>query len=330
MEKILTFSIAAYNVEKYLEKLLKSILDASNHELVEVLVVSDGSKDRTVQIAKEYEASYPEIVRLIDKENGGHGSTINRGIKEAKGVYFKAIDGDDWVDSDALERLLNCLPQIDSDLVLMDYKTCYEGGEDVLEKTSKLEPLKTFDFDRVVSTIEYMRYHAVIYRTKMLQDNKIHLDEHCFYVDSEFMLFTIPFIHTITYVPYPLYCYRIGLGEQSVSAVGRRKHIADGDRVEESLLKFYRKLPNDISKERKSYIENGIAAHCTFHVNSLMMCEESKENKQKIKMLDRRIKKTSVSIYNSMNKMSRTVVMLRRTFYLSYTFLQRYKGKNNK
>lgn len=330
MEKILTFSIAAYNVEKYLEKLLKSILDASNHELVEVLVVSDGSKDRTVQIAKEYEASYPGIVLLIDKENGGHGSTINRGIKEAKGVYFKAIDGDDWVDSDALERLLNCLPQIDSDLVLMDYKTCYEGGEDVLEKTSKLEPLKTFDFDRVVSTIDYMRYHAVIYRTKMLQDNKIHLDEHCFYVDSEFMLFTIPFIHTITYVPYPLYCYRIGLGEQSVSAAGRRKHIADGDRVEESLLKFYRKLPNDISKERRSYIENGIAAHCTFHVNSLMMCEESKENKKKIKMLDRRIKKTSVSIYNSMNKLSRTVVLLRCTCYIAYTFLQHYKAKSDR
>ena len=62
-------------------------------------------------------------MRLIDKENGGHGSTINRGIKEAKGKYFKAIDGDDWVDSDALEKLLNDLIQIDSDLVLMDYKT---------------------------------------------------------------------------------------------------------------------------------------------------------------------------------------------------------------
>lgn len=330
MKKLLTFSIAAYNVEKYLEKLLKSILCVSNAELVEILVVSDGSKDHTVQIAKEYETNYPGIVRLIDKENGGHGSTINRGIKEAKGIYFKAIDGDDWVDSDALEKLLNCLPKIDSDLVLMDYKTCYEGGEDVLERTAKLEPLKTLDFDSVISTLDYMRYHAVIYRTKMLQDNKIRLDEHCFYVDSEFMLFTIPYIRTITYVPYPLYCYRIGLGEQSVSAAGRRKHITDGDRVEESLLKFYRKLPNTISQGRKEYIENGIAAHCTFHINSLMMCEESKENKRKIVASDQRVKKTSVQIYNDMNKMSRTVVMLRRTGYLSYTFLQRYKEKNNK
>ena len=70
--------------------------------------------------------------------------------------------------------------------------------------------------------------------------------------------------------------------QQSVSAAGRRKHITDGDRVEERLLKFYRKLPENISQGRKEYIENGIAAHCTFHINSLMMCEESKENKKKI------------------------------------------------
>lgn len=184
MEKILTFSIAAYNVEKYLDKLLKTIICVPNNEMVEVLVVNDGSKDSTAQIAKEYEKNYAGVVRLIDKENGGHGSTINRGIKEAKGKYFKAIDGDDWVDSEALEKLLNDLTQIDSDLVLMDYKTCYEGGDDVLEKTAKLEPQKTIDFESVISTIDYMRYHAVIYRTQMLQKNKIRLDEHCFYVDS--------------------------------------------------------------------------------------------------------------------------------------------------
>ena len=92
-------------------------------------------------------------------------------------------------------------------------------------------------------------------------------------------------------------------------------------------MKFYRKLPENISQGRKEYIENGIAAHCTFHINSLMMCEESKENKKKIIECDKKVKRTSVQIYNDMNKMSRTVVMLRRTFYLSYTFLQRYKEK---
>ena len=81
MEKILTFSIAAYNVEKYLDKLLKTIICVPNNEMVEVLVVNDGSKDNTAQIAKEYEKNYAGVVRLIDKENGGHGSTINRGIK---------------------------------------------------------------------------------------------------------------------------------------------------------------------------------------------------------------------------------------------------------
>ena len=331
MQKLLTFSVAAYNVENYLDKLLGTILCVPNHEkMIEVLVVNDGSKDKTAQIAAQYEQKYPETVRLIDKENGGHGSTINRGIKEAKGKYFKAIDGDDWVDSEALEKLLDSLTQIDSDLILMDYKTCYEGGDDVLEKTAELEPLKTIEFDRIVSQIKYMRYHAVIYRTQMLQENKIHLDEHCFYVDSEFMLFPIPFIQTITYVPYALYCYRIGCGEQSVSVAGRRKHIADGERVELSLLKFYHKLPETLSEGRRAYIQNGIAAHGTFHINSLLMCKRSREMKQKIVTLDKRVKKESIQIYNNMNRMSHNVRLLRNTHYSLYWPLLIYKAFREK
>lgn len=329
MKKILTFSVAAYNVEKYLKKLLDSILCVTNKELIEVLVVNDGSKDNTSIIAAEYENNYPEIVRVINKANGGHGSTINAGISEANGKYFKAIDGDDWVDSNALEKLLQMLPQCDSDLLLMDYKCCYEGSSDIIEKTGKIKSFKTLEFENVISEIDYMRYHAVIYKTQLLQDNKVHLDEKCFYVDSEFMLFTIPFIKTISYFPYPLYCYRIGLGEQSVSSIGRRKHIKDGERVEHSLLEFYNELPQNISIQRKKYIEKGIAAHCTFHINSLMLCDNNKEYKNKIIKLDKEVRSTSINIYKIMNKLSNTVAFLRLSHYTLYTIINYYKAKRD-
>ena len=91
MEKLLTFSIAAYNVEKYLTKLITSIAEAGHLPEMEILVINDGSKDGTAKLTKEYESEYPDLVRLVDKENGGHGSTINRGIIEATGKYFDLV-----------------------------------------------------------------------------------------------------------------------------------------------------------------------------------------------------------------------------------------------
>ena len=97
MNKILTISIAAYRVEQYLAECLDSFTDPRIAGDLEVLVINDGSGDGIRDIAREYEKKYPDVFRLIDKENGGHGSTINRGIAEAKGTYFKTVDGDDLV-----------------------------------------------------------------------------------------------------------------------------------------------------------------------------------------------------------------------------------------
>ena len=100
MGKLLTISIAAYNVEKFIKKTLDSLIVDSDE--LEVLIVNDGSKDETLKIAKEYEIKYPNIFRAIDKENGGYGSTINTGIIEATGKFFKQLDGDDWFETESI------------------------------------------------------------------------------------------------------------------------------------------------------------------------------------------------------------------------------------
>ena len=103
--KYITFAIPCYNSEEYMEHAINSILPAG--EDVEILVVNDGSKDQTAEIGKRYEAMYPGIVRVIDKENGGHGDAVNAGLSQASGVYFKVVDSDDWVDEEALMKILN-------------------------------------------------------------------------------------------------------------------------------------------------------------------------------------------------------------------------------
>ena len=94
MQKVISFIIPSYNAEPYLDQCLKSFLHPDCMEQIEVLIVNDGSKDGTKALAERYMEDYPDIFRLIDKENGGHGSAINVGVKKASGRYLKVIDAD--------------------------------------------------------------------------------------------------------------------------------------------------------------------------------------------------------------------------------------------
>ena len=101
--KLLTFAIPSYNSQDYMEHCIQSLLPGGDD--VEILVVDDGSKDRTAEIADEYEKKYPGIVRAIHQENGGHGEAVNAGIRNATGLFFKVVDSDDWVDYEAYMKI---------------------------------------------------------------------------------------------------------------------------------------------------------------------------------------------------------------------------------
>lgn len=325
MDKILTFSIASYNIEKYIDKLMNSVLDERVLDKIEVLVVNDGSKDRTAEIAKDYEEKYPQTVRLVDKENGGHGSTINRGIVEAKGKYFRALDGDDWVDTEALVETVARLEGTESDMIIMDYRTCYEAGGEELEDFPMLEDNKEYKFDDIADKVQYIRYHSTIYKTEFLRKNNIRLDEHCFYVDSEYMLFSIPLVDTVAYFALALYCYRIGIGEQSVSFEGRMKHIADSHKVAEKLLENYKNMPEEMSPAKRRYVTDGVAAHCTYHYNSLLIFKASKEKKKDIISFDKMLKEKYPEIYDRITDMSILIKIMRKTNYMAYPLMPVYK-----
>ena len=333
MDKLLTISVAAYNVEKFLSKLMESVLGATNRELIEVLVVNDGSKDKTAEITEGYVKQYPGIVRLIDKENGGHGSTINKGIEEATGKYFRALDGDDWLNTMSLELLVKRLEHDDADLILTDYINCYEGGDDKIDSFHELMDGADYSFDELVSKVKWMRYHTVIYKTQILKAHKIRLDEHCFYVDSEFMLLPIPYVDKITYYQVPLYCYRLGVEGQSVSPESRIRHKEDSYKVAQRLMKFYEELPAGLSEQKKKYITDGIAAHMLWHFKTLLMCKTSKEVHSELKAFDLDIKARTPEVYEAMTtfKDSSTLIKMARGMnYLMYypaSILKRVKER---
>ena len=332
MEKLLTISVAAYNVEAYLEPLMRSIIDANVMDALEVLIVNDGSTDGTAALAGDYARRWPASVRLIDKPNGGHGSTINRGIREATGKYFRALDGDDWVHPAHLAALVRRLPEIEAELILSDYRCCYEDGREVVETFSDLTDGETYSMEEIVSHADRMLYHAVIFRTDLLKTHDIRLDEHCFYVDTEFMLYPVPYIHTVYYAQPDIYCYRLGLEGQSVSISSRVKHIENGRTVADSLLDFY-SAAAPLNGAKRDYLVRRIAGHCLWHIKSLMYCPESPDNHRAVAEFDREIRARAPEIWREMaNKgvKSRLLRTLRLTGYRAYGLIARRKEKESR
>lgn len=103
IQKLLTIIVPCYNSEDYMKRCLDSLVRGGDK--VEVIVVDDGSTDTTGKIADQYATNNSSIVKVIHKENGGHGSDVNAGLEAATGRYFKVVDSDDWLISDHLNIL---------------------------------------------------------------------------------------------------------------------------------------------------------------------------------------------------------------------------------
>jgi len=222
--KLITFAIPCYNSYEYMGKCIESLLPGGDD--IEILIVDDGSVDRTADLGEAYEAKYPGIVRLISKENGGHGSAVNTGLAEAKGLYYKVVDSDDWVDGEAYARVLSTLKRLVDegnaiDMLLTNY--VYEKISENKQHRmiySPLFPEETIvGWDGMKHNIKgfTILMHSVIYRTQMLRDCGLKLPEHTFYVDNLFVYEPLPYVKTIYYLNVDFYRYYIGREGQSVN-----------------------------------------------------------------------------------------------------------------
>ena len=249
--KILTISIAAYNVEKYLRQTLDSlVMEKELLEKIEVLIVDDGSKDETKKIAKEYEQKYENSFFCLSKENGGYGSTINHALKHAKGKYFKLLDGDDWYDTENLKKFIVFLENTDADIVLTPYKKVYEvqNTEEVITKHEITKEKVLNITDLKSAEIKKIFMHELTVKTALLQKNHIEITENCFYTDTEFAFMPLLYAKTLAKFDSVIYCYRVGVEGQSVSLSGRRKHWIDGEKVEKKLIQEYCQYEKELAQ----------------------------------------------------------------------------------
>ncbi|WP_445081082.1 glycosyltransferase family 2 protein [Lactococcus sp. KTH0-1S] len=255
MSKILTVTIPSYNTEKYIDECLPYLIDERIISDIEILIVSDGSKDNTVSVAQKWADKYPDSIRVIDKENGGHGSTINRGILEATGKYFKVVDGDDWVVTENFVKLVEFLKKSDVDLINNPY---FEHDEVTAEKKLMME-LKIpanhiMDHEEIIGEIKIPPMHTITYRTSILKDNDIKIDEKMFYVDVEYICYPLPFVKKSVYLDYPVYVYRTNSGTQSMAIGNMVKNRTMHLKMTKHIWNFIKNLPENISESVKKVL----------------------------------------------------------------------------
>lgn len=321
MEKILTVVIPSYNVEQTLEKTVRSMLipNIQLRSALDILIVNDGSKDGTLPLAMQFEKENPGIVRVWNKDNGGHGSTINVGIEQALGKYLKVVDGDDWLDTKALEKYLMILETSDADMVATDYYRYYMT-DDKLEavKASSLPYNEVIGFDTVWDKINF-QMHSYAVKTSILRNQPYRIDEHCFYVDTELNVLTAMSAKTILYIDTKLYVYRLQSANQSVSAQGWMKHYMDHDKIGRTFIDWMHsfKQDNNVSDLRIKYMENFTTGFLKFHyrIGIEFTALKRKEFVENLKLFDIWLKQNDMHMYSETN--SDLFIRLCRIFQFS-------------
>ena len=300
--KYITFAIPCYNSEAYMEKAINSILPAG--EDVEILIVNDGSSDRTKKIGKQYAERFPSIVRVINKENGGHGDAVNSGLSQASGKYFKVVDSDDWVDEDSLMKLLEVIKGFVSeeeevDMIVSNYvyeKTGVEHKK-VIHYRNVLPQNEIFRWDDIGSfhLDQYILMHSVMYRTEMLKLCQLKLPKDTFYVDNIYVYYPLPHVRRLYYLDVDFYRYFIGREDQSVNEKIMISRVDQQIYVTKSMISMY-DLRLIGSKKLRKYMINYLAIMMTV---SSILCIRSKnaENLQKKKELWKYLRQMDYKIF---------------------------------
>lgn len=222
MDKILTIVVPVYNTEKYLSKCLNSLIVDKFLSHIEVLIVIDGSPDNSINIAKEFCERYPETFFVINKENGGHGSTINEGLKLAKGKYFRVLDSDDWFDTKNFEIYLDKLSRDDNDLILTHLvKEFVSENLSVRWSDGDLEINYFYSYsdmnilDKLPNV--FFGMGRCTYKTSKLREHNLFLLEKRSYEDTILHVFPMLFLESFVFYDLDLYHYFLERPGQSVN-----------------------------------------------------------------------------------------------------------------
>ena len=227
MNKILTIIIPSYNMEAYLPKCLGSLIidDKQLLQKLDIIVVNDGSKDRTSEIAHEFQVKYPDVFRVVDKKNGHYGSCINAALPIARGCYIKVLDADDYVNTESFESYCKIVfneaekGDAGADMLVSSYQNVMNDGKgmDIVDFGLN-ERAEYYTLVEYPATSPRFTIHAVAYRTSMLIKMGYRQTEGICYTDTEWIIEPMSRVRRFRYFHNAVTCYRLGRDGQSMDA----------------------------------------------------------------------------------------------------------------
>ena len=240
--------VPIYNVEKYLEKCINSLLSQTLED-IQIILVNDGSKDNSGNIAKEYEKNNKNRIIYVEKENGGLSDARNYGLKYATGDFIAFLDSDDYIEKNAYEEMYNKAIEENADYVECDF---------IWEFPNKIRVDKQYPYKNKKEMLSFVRVVAwnKLIKRQLITDNNLEFPKGLRYEDVEFTYKLIPFINKFTYVDKPFIHYV--QREGSIANV-QNESTAEIFTVLDNVIEFYKK--NNIYEEYRDELEYNYARY---------------------------------------------------------------------
>ncbi len=260
MQKLLSVAIPCFNSQEYVRHAVDSLLVGGDD--IEIIIVNDGSTDDTEIIAEGYAQRFPTIVKVVNKENGGHGDAVMAGIKEATGLYFRVVDSDDWVGGEALHQLLKLIKEMQesdecADLIITNFvhENIKEDRTHSMNHHGVMPVGRIFEWDEVKKfpVGSFIQMHSTTFRRQILIDSHMVLPKHTFYVDHLFVSYPLVLVEKLYYLDVDLYHYLIGRDGQSISEANMLARIDQQLRVNRLML-YDLGLDKIQNKSKRAYL----------------------------------------------------------------------------
>ena len=237
--------VPVYNVEKYIEKCLKSLVEQTLKN-IEIIIVNDGSTDNSKKIISKFAEKYSNI-KYYEKTNGGLSSARNYGIKYANGEYVAFLDSDDYVEKNLYELMYKKALQENSDMVECDFIWEYYGKNGEIVKTKKDKRKKFKTLNQYVKNARVVAWNKLI-KKQIIDDFNIRFPEGLIYEDIEFFYKLFPHLNKISYVNI----YGIHYVQRNGSILNSNpEKIGDIFKILDNVIKYYRDL--DIYENEMKY-----------------------------------------------------------------------------
>jgi len=294
---VLSVGVPLYNMEAFIPRCLDSLTKesgTSRNDDLEILVVDDGSTDGSAQVARRYEARHP-FLRVLSKENGGHGSAVDHARQNANGIYFLVVDSDDEVLPEALSKVVSFLrwltdrgQSIDAlilDRVLEDEST----GKRIRRAYHRSLPAnRSFGWEEIgrLALHESFSMHSLVFRREHLDDAHLHLPSNTYYVDNLYTFTPLGHASRFFHLPFPLYVYHLGRAGQSVSPSVMIKHTDDRMRVMRVMAAERKRFPASMGRRQRRYLDDALTAFLVVTLGTLTLSDRDDREQKKASLVD--------------------------------------------